>query len=287
MRGSTAHLVCRASGRNEIPACYDLRMSAKRGRKDHYLPQGYLRGFIDPARRNHQTPLWHFDVLNNRWSEKSVKQVGHRIGFYDYATTEAGFEPADVTFAELERNFPRIRDQIENNFDCWTDHLDFLLRFAQMMRARSLVFFEQKHEAWKNTPTWIVKEVLDDRTVRLESMTPKPPPDHFIKNRTIIEMQAEIKCGSAWAKDYHWSLRYTETPKEPFIICESPFVATDTYPPLLLMLPISWKACLYGVPNDRGYSKTEKVDLDSLRQMRKMYRQGAKQYLVSPTKLEL
>src|SRR5215475_12209180 len=103
------------------------------GRRDHYLPQGYLRGFIDPARQNEQQPLWHFDVLKNLWSIKSVKQVGHHPGFYDYATTEAGLEPPDVTFRELENGFPSVRQQIESDFDMWERHLDFLLRFAQML----------------------------------------------------------------------------------------------------------------------------------------------------------
>ena len=29
----------------------------QRNRRDHYVPQGYLRGFIDPARMEHSQPL--------------------------------------------------------------------------------------------------------------------------------------------------------------------------------------------------------------------------------------
>jgi hypothetical protein len=254
------------------------------GRKDHYLPQGYLRGFIDPA-RTCQKPLWHFDVLNNRWSEKSTKEIGHRPGYYDYATNAAGLEPADVTFRQLESNFPSIREKIENKFAAWTDHLDFLLRFAQMMRARSLLFFEQQRERLKNTPTWRIKEVLPDgKSLKLESMTPSPPSEAFIRNRTILEMQAEIKKGAAWANDYHWALQYTDTPDEPFIISESPFASTTDHPPRLLLLPISWRACLYGTLEDYG-SEARRVDIENLRQIRSMYRRGAKLYIVSPKKL--
>ena len=256
------------------------------GRRDHYLPQGYLRGFIDPARKNYQQPLWYFDVRNHIWSAKSVKQVGHRPGFYDYATNEAGFEPADVTFRELEQKYPLIREKIENNFDCWTVHLDFLLRFAQMLRARSLLFFDQQREKWKNTATWRIKEVSEDRkSLKLESMTPSPPPESFIRNRTILEMQDEIKKGAGWANDYHWALQYTDTPDEPFIISESPFVSTTDHPPRLLLLPISWRACLYGTPEDYG-SEARRVDTENLRQIRSMYRSGAKLYIVSPKKLD-
>jgi hypothetical protein len=92
--------------------------------------------------------------MHDRWSEKSVKQIGHKPGFYDYATNEAGLEPADVTFRELEHKYPLIREKIEHDFAAWADHLDFLLRFAQMMRARSLLFFEQKREA-SNIPAMV------------------------------------------------------------------------------------------------------------------------------------
>jgi hypothetical protein len=178
-----------------------------------------------------------------------------------------------MSFSEAQRLRSCTR---ENNLAAWTDHLDFLLRFAQMMRARSLLFFEQQHEMWKNTPTWKVKEVLPDgKSLKLESMTPSPPPDDFIRNRTIIEMQAEIKKGEAWANDYHWALQYTDTPDEPFIISESPFVSTTDHPPRLLLLPISWRACLYGTLEDYG-SEARRVDIENLRQIQSMYRRGAK-----------
>jgi hypothetical protein len=69
-------------------------------RRDHYLPQGYLRGFIDPARRGFSQPLWHFDILNGLWSQRSPREVGYRNGFYDYVTNETGLSTADSAFAE-------------------------------------------------------------------------------------------------------------------------------------------------------------------------------------------
>ena len=261
-------------------------MDKTTGRRDHYLPRGYLRGFIDPARQHEQRPLWHFDVLKNFWSTKSVKQVGHRPGFYDYATNEAGLEPADVTFRELENSFPSIRQQIETDFDTWETHLDFLLRFAQMLRARSLLFFEQQKQARQNTPTWTIKEVLNDSTVKLESMTPKPPPESFIRNRSILDMQEQIKNGAAWVSDYNWVLRYTDSVEEPFVISEGPFIATGQQGPDMLVLPISWRACLFGSKDNHGQARTGKIDLDVLRKVRGVYRRGAKLYVISPRKLD-
>jgi hypothetical protein len=222
------------------------------------------------------------------WFERSVREIGHRPGFYDFATNEAGFEPADVTFCQLENGFPQVRTQIESDFDSWQDHLGFLLRFAQMMRARSLLFFEQQKEALSNTPTWIVKEVLDNKTLKLESMDPVPPGKGFIQNRSLLEMQDQIRKGAAWANDYTWALRYTESPKEPFIVSESPFISTEIKDkrPFMLILPISWRACLFGTLENFGQVKTDRVDADYLRELRATYRKGATEYLVSPIKLD-
>jgi hypothetical protein len=43
---------------------------ALKNRRDHYLPQSYLRGFVDPARLHHQQPLWYLDVRNDSRSER-------------------------------------------------------------------------------------------------------------------------------------------------------------------------------------------------------------------------
>lgn len=205
-------------------------MTSKRKRRDHYLPQGYLRGFIDPSRVNHKQPIWHFDVPQNIWSERSTREVAYRTGFYDYANTDAALQAADSAFSELERRYPRIRAQlISNNFEKWTDHRDFLLRYIQMMRARSLLFFDQKHAEGKNLRAFIVQEVSPDgRSVKVSSMTPSPLPDNFIKNRAITEMCAEIQKGAAWLNDFNWALRYCDSPADPFVIAELPVVASGS-----------------------------------------------------------
>ncbi len=56
----------------------------KRGRRDHFSPQGYLRGFIHPERPKAQGPLWVFDVNRQEWAERSPAAFGWEKGFYDY-----------------------------------------------------------------------------------------------------------------------------------------------------------------------------------------------------------
>jgi hypothetical protein len=115
-------------------------------RRDHYLPQGYLRGFIDPAREDRDRPLWYFDIPSRKWSQKSPKQIGFEEGFYDIGTDNPVLEHPDVTFGQFERQFPLIREQIKaDGWESWVDHKSFLLSYIQMMRARSPLFFAQQN----------------------------------------------------------------------------------------------------------------------------------------------
>jgi hypothetical protein len=185
-------------------------------RRDHYLPQGYLRGFIDPARGSESRPLWVLDVRYNKWYMKAPKQVAHGEGFYDYAGDSPelqDLETADEAFLELENAFPIIRDRlIAGNFRDWKHHRKFLFRFMQILRARSPLFFEQKQAEGKALRTWTVKEVHPDgKTITVDSIEPKPPSDAFIKNRTILHMREEIKKGVDWLSNFEWALRYTNS----------------------------------------------------------------------------
>jgi hypothetical protein len=272
----------------------------KKGRRDHYLPQGYLRGFIDPAREGESQPLWLLDVRYNKWSMKSTKQVAHGEGIYDYAGDSPeleNLETADEAFSELENGFPLIREKlIADNFRNWKRHRRFLFKFMQMLRARSPLFFEQKQAEGRALQTWAVKEVHPDgKTITLDSMEPKPPPDAFIKNRTILHMREEIKKGAAWLWDLHWALRYCDLPCAPFVMTEAPFLAAGNrpgeigqmlrQPETLLYFPICWQACLFG-SRVRFDAETDKFNSQDMTTFRKKYRSFSKVFLLSPTKLE-
>lgn len=269
-----------------------MTASPKKNRRDHYLPQSYLRGFIDPQRVNHQQPLWYFDVPNRTWSERSPREIGYRKGFYDYATTEVGLETADDAFAELERIYPVIRRElISNKFKTWKDHLDFLLRYIQMMRARSLLFFDQKHAEGKNLRALVIDEISPDRrSIKVRSMVPQMLPTDFIRNWTITEMRTEIQKGAAWLNDFNWALGYCESPSDPFVISEIPLMAQGRSltseqamkdPETLLFFPLCWQACLVA---SRMFFHDETsifVEYD-MRMARKMYREKADLFILSP-----
>ncbi len=267
-----------------------------RNRRDHYLPQSYLRGFVAPLRWKSERPLWYLDVPKDQWLERSPREIGYRQGFYDYAGSEIGLISADEAFGELERTFPRIRrDLLDSNFKDWTRHLNFLLRYAPMMRARSLLFFERQYTEWKSTKAWIVEEVYPEtNSIKVRSMNPEVLPDTFIRNRTITEMREEIGKGAAWLNEFQWALRFCDSPADPFVISEVPFVCRGHHakladalrdPGTLLFFPLCWRACLIGSRQHFDVA-TSHFGPEDMRTIRTMYRESAKLFVISPTKVQ-
>ena len=274
-------------------------MPKKIKRRDHYIPQGYLRGFIDPGREKHPRPLWRFDVSKRTWSSCSPKEVGHRRGFYDYVGAGAVLETetADSAFLRLENEYPIARDEIvSSGFERWADHLELLLSFMQMMRARSILFREQKQQLGKSLVAWEIEEVGEDgKTIKPKSMTPSPVSSTFVRNRAISEMRAEIEKGAAWLKDFDWALRYCDSVTDPFIISEMPLIAEGPcsdireaiqHQDTLLMFPLCWRACLFG-SRQFFHVKTDRLGPEDMQKVRQRYISTAKSFLVSPTKLPL
>jgi hypothetical protein len=76
-------------------------MSNEQARPLH--PAGYLRGFIDPSRKDRHKPLWYFDAITRKWSQKSPKEIGFEFGFYGFGTDDhTGLDHPNITLARFE-----------------------------------------------------------------------------------------------------------------------------------------------------------------------------------------
>src|SRR5271166_4101966 len=112
-------------------------IAAPRGRLDHLLPQGYLDGFTNPSKPGR---LSVFSIERQQWFESAPRRVAAIKGFYDYSPGSAPDQTADQAFKEIEDRFPNVRRElVASGFSGWQAHLDFLLQYAQMLRARSVV----------------------------------------------------------------------------------------------------------------------------------------------------
>jgi len=132
-----------------------------RNRLDHILPRGYLEGFTIPSKEGR---LWVFNIEQRRWFESSPGRVAATHSYYDYSEGSNPDATADEAFAEFENNFPTLRrDLVACNFVGWTKHRDFLVRYSQMLRARSDLFREEVLKEARNATFLKVDEVLETR----------------------------------------------------------------------------------------------------------------------------
>jgi len=275
------------------------RQKAKqqRGRKDHWLPQGYLRGFISSARANDPKPLSCFQRHTQKWESVSTSEIAFGKGFYDYAT-ETDYSVVthpDSVFARLEREFPQRRAELAaNNFEAWEQHKDFLLEFMQMMRARSpLAMQQQEAEVRKLRGSKITSVSPDRRSVKLDSLEPRPLPENTVRNWTISRMLQDVTAGISWMGNYNWCLRYTDNEDEPFCTTDQALIVIGTVPddPMsmdllshsdtVVIFPICWRACLFGSPLkfDKSYDRAHPTQLVSLRNDQKRL---AHRFVISP-----
>lgn len=266
-----------------------------RNRQDHFVPQGYLRGFIDPARSNQDRPLWCLSRARNQWERKSTRQICSRRGFYDFATDPVNVEHPDVTFKSMENGFPALRDDLQRrNFVGWEEHIAFLLAYMQMIRARSPQFFVDQGQALANAKmARVVALNRTDQSLTHDGL--RPLTDDEKHDFTIGYMREEIKKGAAWMEGFHWQLRTTFDPRNPVVTSEAPlFVKGDgpvaretmtmdvlTRKTSLVYFPLCWQACLVG--RTRPFeSDLEPFEQGDLADFRRMMAEMAPDYVISP-----
>ena len=268
----------------------------KKGRRDHFLPQSYLRGFIDPARESVPEPLWRLDIRHQTWRMRAPKAVAWKEGFYDLAGDDPALEEvesADEVFADLENEFDGMRSWLlKREFRNWHKHLGFLLRYMHMICVRSPLYFEQKKEQGKTLRAAVIRHI-DPGGANLTAGEFAPLSEPQIKNWTLSNMRQDIRKNGDWLRIFTWAIRYCDSVDNPFVVSDQPLVIEGSGdvedaakdPASLLMFPLCWQACLFGslVRFDKG---TDKLGLQDMITMRKKYRSFASDFLLSPTKLE-
>ena len=266
-----------------------------RNRLDHYVPQGYLEGFIGPSGDGR---LSVFDKEKGSWFQGGTRSVGAIKGFYDYSEGSEPDQTADDAFGELETTFPKVRRELAGSgFVDWNKKLETLLRFAQMLRARSLLFREQALSRNRNLTILKIEEILPPETgesgtrIRYSHHVPS---EAELRNKTITDMRMEIANGAAWMSDFHWCLRMTANTEDPFVTCDGPVImegrARQEADALkddetLVFFPLCWQACLVGSPAKFDI-ETGALAPDDMKRLRNLYLKSANRFVFSPRRIE-
>lgn len=246
------------------------------GRRDHFSPQGYLRGFIHPARLDAQKPLWVFSVERQEWKEQSTAAFGWKRGLYDDPADSAASVAAEEVFLRPEIDFPAVREKIRSEgFMSWSRYRDPLVQFAAMLSARSPMFLAQAAGSIRG------------------ALSVLPDPDVLARNYGIAAMRSEVEKRSRRWKDLFWVLRFTRHPESPVIGCDQSVgmdgqvhvrVALQDYR-TTLFFPVSWDMCLFGSPAKLEPECAEFLEPD-LRRLRALVAKQAQVFVVSPVQLE-
>jgi hypothetical protein len=192
-----------------------------RDRKDHYVPQGYLRGFIDPARAQNDRPLWCLNKRRNESVRKATAQICHVQGMYDFSNDAIQAEHADVTFKSMEDGLRPIRQELlDQNFAGWQQHREFLLPYMQMIRVRSPQYFVEQKRAVVGS--FLGKVVTVDENQRKITYDSTPLTDSEVHDHTLGRMRDEFSKGPAWMANLHWQIRTTLNPRDPVVTSEQP-----------------------------------------------------------------
>ncbi len=179
-------------------------------------------------------PLWCFQRHTQQWESVSPREIAFGKGYYDY-TSETDYSAVahpDSIFAILEREFPQKREQMAvSQFETWEQHKDFLLEYMQMMRARfPLAMQQQEAEVRKLRGSRITSVGPDRRSVTVDSIEPRPLPEHAVRNWTISRMLQDVQAGISWMANYDWCLRYTDNEQEPFCTTDQALIVMGTIP---------------------------------------------------------
>ena len=248
--------------------------SDAKGRRDHYVPQGYLRGFIHPKRQKYPKPLWVLDVNRRKWSERAPSQIGWERGFYDYAPGTDPDATAEDAFRRLENDVPRIRDRIRTNgHQSWTEFRDVLTCFVAMMATRSPLFRTQ-----------VISQVRP-------SMPHGTTGDDLAKNFSITLMRTEIRRWPQTLKGYHWVLVYTKDPEHPFTASDqfvgmrgNALTAAEALQSndFWLFCPLSWDMCLVASSLPLDAEPTAPLQPEHVTELQTLMRRQAGKFIVSP-----
>lgn len=275
------------------------------GRLDHILPQGYLRGFTHPG---YDGQLSVFDRGRGLWFESGTSRVAAIKGYYDYPPGSAPDQSADQAFKLLEDQFPVVREElVSSNFSSWQRHLDFLLRFAQMLRSRSQLYREQEIVTSRTLGFLKVEEVLEQTAdgksrFRVAPFVPNGATEFetLLRSKAITDMRAEIAKGAAWMSELNWCLRWTEDENEPVIVADNAIVVTGSVAPqeegvppwrafqdqgTLVFFPLCRRACLIGCPA-RFERDTDIFHQTDLRRLRSLYFTIASRFVYSPMRVD-
>jgi hypothetical protein len=234
-----------------------------KNRRDHIVPQGFLRGFLHSSQNPRSGKLQVYAVATRSWQEATPDEICYKLGYYDYSDLSPADATADDAFRDLENKITPIRESIrEAKYLEWERHRDDLVAFFQMLRARSELFRAQVIAEQKTAGSYLqVQEWISSTTFRYveRAWADTPNLEELLKNKSITDARAQIAKGSGDWGAFSWTLGVTDIGM-PFMTSDVPVVMSGRGPDwrrelqqgtVWIGVPFGWDMCLIGTPAAR------------------------------------
>ena len=166
----------------------------------------------------------------------------------------------------------------------------------QMIRLRSPLYFQQKKTELATERIWTIASIDESgKKLTLESMEGRLMTQAEIHDHALSKMREEFKQGVGWISQFNWTVRITDDPQDPFVAGEQPlFLSSEDnlqtgvmqHPTTHLYFPLCWQACLVG-KRSPWLDHTQTIASDKLRVIRRIVRQTAQKFIVSPQQVEI
>jgi len=248
-------------------------------RKDHFSPQVYLRGFIDPAKANDEKPLSVFVLARTRWEKKSPSQIGWRRGFESMTDPDLEQQVQEIVQDSENRWNTIVRGIRATTYSGWPRFLPFLLEFAAWLSIRNPLCRMQ-----------IFGDLQSDNSENLL--------DRSQQDAALHRMVSEFPGRLTLLSSLSWTLRYSTNPAAPIVTCDHAVVLDDLNaerrnvdiafgsPDAVVVFPVAWDILLLGRRGrwESPCCEIAKVEFDRLYGV---MRNSATEFVVSPHEVNL
>jgi Protein of unknown function (DUF4238) len=195
----------------------------EKGRRDHFVPQTYLRAFC-----NAEGVLWAYIVQRSLWIPTTPIAVGCEKGFYDFSPEVAFHKSVDPLFNAIESDFSKVGIANLTPVKDWREHRRTLVRFAAMQSAR--------------TPRFAQDAAIGLRAQREDF------DDAFERDHVRALMTVEARARDDWFQRLPWAIGYHSDESDPLVTCDVPVGIIGFADADVIFMPLSPSLCLLGGP---------------------------------------